>query len=140
MLQIRLGVSIANASDIMKELAVMTLGQASVRCVNCGGPHMSRSSDCEVWKKEKEVMKIKVTKRLTYPEARKMYDHQTPEFTFSKIVSSTPPKPETKTTSTEIDESDLKITESHNRQKEIIFKFTKRSDFTKIVVRERNRR
>ena len=82
------------------------------KCVNCGGPHMSRSSDCEVWKKEKEVMKIKVTQRLTYPEARKVYDQQTPEFTFSKIVSSIPLKPETKTTSTQFNESDFKITES----------------------------
>ena len=32
---------------------------------------MKRSSDCDVWKKKKEVMKIKVTQRLTYPEAKK---------------------------------------------------------------------
>ena len=62
---------------------------------------MSRSSDCDVWKKEKEVMKIKVTQRLTYPEARKIYDQQKPEFTFSKVVSSMPKKPETKTSSTQ---------------------------------------
>ena len=55
--------------------------------------------------------KIKVTQRLTYPEARNVYDQQTPEFTFSKIVTSTPPKPETKTTSTQFGESDFKITE-----------------------------
>ena len=67
------------------------------KCVNCGENHMSRSSDCDVWKKEKEVMKIKVTQRLTYPEARKIYDQQKPEFTFSKVVSSMPKKPETKT-------------------------------------------
>ena len=45
---------------------------------------MSRSSDCDVWIKEKEVMKIKVTQRLTYPEARKIYDQQKPEFTFQR--------------------------------------------------------
>ena len=39
-----------------------------------------------IWKKEKAIMKIKVTQRLKYPEARKVYDQQTPEFTFSKIV------------------------------------------------------
>ena len=44
------------------------------QCVNCGKDHLSRSSDCEVWKKEKEIMKLKVTKNLTYPEARKLYD------------------------------------------------------------------
>ena len=60
------------------------------KCVNCGGNHTSRSSDCDVWKKEKEVMKIKVTQRLTYPEARKVYEQQKPEFSFSKIVQSMP--------------------------------------------------
>ena len=57
-------------------------------------------------------MKIKVTQRLTYPEARKVYDQQTPEFTFSKVVSSMPKKPETKTTSTQYSEKDSEITES----------------------------
>ena len=82
------------------------------KCVNCGKNHMSRSSDCDVWKKEKEVMKIKVTQRLTYPEARKVYDQQKPEFTFSKVVSSMPKKPETKTASTQYNIKDSEITES----------------------------
>ena len=84
------------------------------KCVNCGENHMSRSSDCDVWKKEKEVMKIKVTQRLTYPEARKIYDQQKPEFTFSKVVSSMPKKPETKTSSTQYNVKDTEITESSN--------------------------
>ena len=33
-------------------------------------------------------MKLKVTKNLTYPEARKLYDQQQPEFTFTKVVQS----------------------------------------------------
>ena len=82
------------------------------KCVNCGGNHISRSSDCEVWKKEKEVMKIKVTQRLTYPEARKIYDQQKPEFSFSKVVQSMSAKPETKTASTQFNEKDFNITES----------------------------
>ena len=51
-------------------------------------------------KKEKEIMKLKVTKNLTYPEARKLYDQQQPEFTFAKVVQSLSVKPETKTAST----------------------------------------
>ena len=82
------------------------------KCVNCGGNHTSRSSDCDVLKKEKEVMKIKVTQRLTYPEARKVYEQQKPEFSFSKIVQSMPAKPETKTASTQFNEMDFNITES----------------------------
>ena len=58
------------------------------KCVNCGKGHLSRSSDCAIWKKEKEIMKLKVIKNLTYPEARKFYDQQQPEFTFAKVVQS----------------------------------------------------
>ena len=82
------------------------------KCVNCGKDHLSRSSECEVWKKEKEIMKLKVTKNLTYPEARKLYDQQQPEFTFAKVVQSLSVKPETKTTSTQYNVEDSKITES----------------------------
>ena len=57
-------------------------------------------------------MKIKVTQRLTYPEARKVYEQQKPEFSFSKIVLSMPAKPETKIASTQLDEMDFNITES----------------------------
>ena len=38
-------------------------------------------------KKEKEIMKLKGTKNLTYPEARKLYDQQQPELTFTKFKS-----------------------------------------------------
>ena len=63
-------------------------------------------------KKEKEIMKLKVTKNLTYPEARKLYDQQQPEFTFAKVVQSLSVKPETKTASTQYNVEDSKITES----------------------------
>ena len=82
------------------------------QCVNCGKDHLSRSSDCEVWKNEKEIMKLKVTKSLTYPEARKLYDQQQPEFTFTKVVQSLSAKPETKTAYTQYNVEDSKITES----------------------------
>ena len=64
-------------------------------------------------KKEKEIMEIKVTRRLTYPEARKGDEQHKPEFTFSKIVQSVPEKPETKTTSTQYSETDCETTESY---------------------------
>ena len=73
---------------------------------------MSRSSDCDVCKKEKEVMKIKVTQGLIYPKARKVYEQHKPEFTFSKVVSAMPKKPETKNASTQYSEKDSEITES----------------------------
>ena len=57
-------------------------------------------------------MKLKVTKSLTYPEARKFYDQQQPEFTFTKVVQSLSAKPETKTAYTQYNVEDSKITES----------------------------
>ena len=62
--------------------------------------------------KEKEIMKLKVTKNLTYPEARKIYDQKQPEFTFAKVVRSMTAKPETKTTYTQYSVEDSKITDS----------------------------
>ena len=66
------------------------------KCVNCGKEHLSRSNTCEIWKKEKEIMKIKATKNVTYLEAKKLSETQSPELDFSKIVQSLSSKPETK--------------------------------------------
>ena len=89
-------------------------------------------------KRRKEVMKIKVTQRLTYPEARKIYDQQKPEFTFSKVVSSMPKKPETKTSSTQYSVKDTEITES---SKVIISRIHKQiQTFKTIKLQQVNRR
>ena len=85
---------------------------------------MSRSSDCEVWKKEKKIMKVKVTNRLTYPEARKLYEQHKPDFTFAKVVQSMAAKPETKVASTQYSVKDSEITES---LKVIIARITKQN-------------
>ena len=82
-----------------------------IKCVNCGGGHLSRSNECETWKKEKEIMRLKVTQNLTYIEARKQIE-QKPEFSFSQVVKSFAAKPETKTTATQYSDEDCKITDS----------------------------
>ena len=46
-------------------------------------------------KKEKEIMKIKTTKHITYLEAKKVYDSQSTDLDFSKIVYAFSSKPET---------------------------------------------
>ena len=63
------------------------------------------SNVCEVWKKEKEIMKIKVTRNLTYLEARKIVEH-IHETTFSTIVHSAIAKPEIKNDYTQTSEND----------------------------------
>ena len=77
--------------------------------VNCGKDHVSRSSNCEIWKKEKEICKIKVTKNITYLEAKKQFESQTSDLDFTKIVQSLSSKPESKTVGTQFFENDFTI-------------------------------
>ena len=79
------------------------------KCVNCGKDHVSRSSNCEIWKKEKEICKIKVTKNITYLEAKKQFESQTSDLDFTKIVQSLSSKPESKTVGTQFFENDFTI-------------------------------
>ena len=41
------------------------------KCVNCH-KNQSKSDQCEIWKKEKEIMNIKVTQKITYLKAKKI--------------------------------------------------------------------
>ena len=84
----------------------------SAKCVNCGKAHVSRSNQCEIWKKEKEIMKIKVTKNITYLEAKKVLESQSTDLDFSKIVHSLSSKPESKSTGTQFSEKDFTINPS----------------------------
>lgn len=45
--------------------------EAAAHCINCGGPHRPNNRQCPVYKKEVDVIRMKVDKNLTYPEARK---------------------------------------------------------------------
>ena len=69
------------------------------KCVNCGKDHVSLSSECKIWKKEKEMNKMKVTKIITYLEAKNLFESETSDFT--KIVQSLSSKPESKTIGTQ---------------------------------------
>ena len=53
-------------------------------------------------------MKIKVTQKITYLEAKKIQENQ-PEITFAKVVQSLNTKPETKDSSTQFNEKDSVI-------------------------------
>ena len=81
------------------------------KCVDCGGNHVSRANKFEIWIKEKEIMKIKVTDKITYFEAKKRFK-QKPEFCFSKVVQSLTAKLESKTISTQYNIEDSNITSS----------------------------
>ena len=48
--------------------------QKDYKGANCQGNHGAGSRDCEVWKKEKKITKLKHTQNITYSEARKMVE------------------------------------------------------------------
>ena len=63
-------------------------------CIICSGPHPANSKDCPQWKKEKEIIKIKFTQKITYPEAKKIAEnnnHKSNTPTFAQIVNSSNP-------------------------------------------------
>ncbi|XP_053383829.1 uncharacterized protein LOC128550017 [Mercenaria mercenaria] len=41
-------------------------------CVNCGEEHSARSRDCKTWRIEKEVLHVKFTQGIGFPEARRI--------------------------------------------------------------------
>ena len=56
------------------------------KCVNCGKDHPSRSNKCEIWIQEKEIMRIKVTNKTTYLEAKR-YLNTNQSSSFQKLYS-----------------------------------------------------
>lgn len=45
-----------------------------IKCRNCGNSHSARSKECSFWKKEKEILRIKYTQNITFPEAKKIFE------------------------------------------------------------------
>ena len=43
-------------------------------CPNCCGPHDSSAKDCPVWQKEKEIQRVRVEKRISFPETRQLVE------------------------------------------------------------------
>ena len=47
----------------------------SIKCANCHEEHPAFSRSCAIYKKEKEIMFIKHTKNIPFPEARKIVEN-----------------------------------------------------------------
>ena len=47
-------------------------------CSNCNVPHASSAKDCPVWQKEKEIQRVRVEKRISFPEARQLVEAKMP--------------------------------------------------------------
>jgi hypothetical protein len=46
--------------------------QKPLKCINCSGDHPAFYKSCPTWQKEKEICRIKATRNISYPEARKV--------------------------------------------------------------------
>ncbi|XP_049525930.1 uncharacterized protein LOC125946473 [Dermacentor silvarum] len=57
----------------------------SLHCVNCDGEHAAYSRSCPTWKKEKEIVIIKVKENLTFKEARRRVSYL-PKKTFADVT------------------------------------------------------
>ncbi|XP_055932812.1 uncharacterized protein LOC129962837 [Argiope bruennichi] len=64
---------------------------APEKCVNCGDNHASYSRSCPRWQLEKQIATIKINENLTYPEARRRVQAQTPTtgITYASVVKKT---------------------------------------------------
>ena len=51
--------------------------QESIKCIHCSGEHLSFSKYCPRWKTEQEIVTLKHTFNLTFPEARKQIQQKT---------------------------------------------------------------
>ena len=47
-------------------------------CSNCNGSHASSAKDCPVWQREKEIQRVRVEKRISFPEARQLVEAKMP--------------------------------------------------------------
>lgn len=54
------------------------------KCANCGEDHPAYSRTCQKWKKEKEIMTVKYTRNLPYPEARKIVESYMKNSTYAE--------------------------------------------------------
>jgi hypothetical protein len=61
-------------------------------CVNCSEPHSAKSRECKTWKVEKEVLHVKFTQGIGFPEARQIvnakYKSPTQTSTYASITKS----------------------------------------------------
>jgi len=51
---------------------------ASEFCVNCSGNHSANSNQCPRYLVEREIQKIRVTEKVSFPEARRRYNARNP--------------------------------------------------------------
>ena len=59
--------------------------ESSLHCVNCDGEHAAYSRSCPTWKREKEIVSIKVKENISFKEARRRVSYL-PKNTFAEVA------------------------------------------------------
>ncbi len=70
------------------------------RCINCDGSHTAYSKDCPKWKVEKEIVRVKHTRKISFPEARRIVEippTPTPGFSYAAAAVARKPSKSTAT-------------------------------------------
>ena len=76
-----------------------------LHCVNCGEKHSADSKECRIWHKEKEILRIKFTRNISFFEARKLVEAPTPipGISYANITQSSMKKVSVVDTATQTD-------------------------------------
>ena len=76
-----------------------------LHCVNCGEKHSADSKECRIWHKEKEILRIKFTRNISFVEAWKFVEAPTPisGISYANITQSSMKKVSVVDTATQTD-------------------------------------
>ena len=56
-------------------------------CVNCGAAHAAFDKTCPKWILEKEVMRLKATQNISFPQARRLVESSNGPITYASVAS-----------------------------------------------------
>ena len=81
----------ANCSSLEHSHSRENPCQKKASCTNCGQEHPAFSKRCPRWIHEKEVITLKTTKEISFPQARRLVEQTNGLITYAKVASY--PKP-----------------------------------------------
>ena len=119
-----------------------------LHCVNCGEKHSADSKECRIWHKEKEILRIKFTRNISFFEARKLVEAPTPipGISYANITQSSMKKVSVVDTATQTDpkiiidsavQPSSTNTNSQRNCKDKTFKQTTQPGQTKTPIEEK---
>ena len=76
----------ANCSSLEHSHSRENPCQQKASCTNCGQEHPAYSKKCPVWIQEKEVITLKTTKDISFPQARRLVKQTTGPITYAKVA------------------------------------------------------